>query len=410
MANLYVVDHMCIFPYGHNLNCLVIFKDSLEKKFDSAIALACKKLPDEAEQSGLVERVLYFPYAGIFNLPKFDHIILKKTYQSFQKLRRLLLRLSIRYLKFDFIERQTLKNWHKIFNEFNISSDDLIFFPSAEYYGCVTLLKKVMKMGNKGPKIHIRFIGVCENLRYSDESPQIFNILKDAIANGVHISFSAETPKYCKYLEKILGVSVDYLPYPLANGFSETINWSETFVVSSPGQGRLDKGYNRLKNICYSLQRKNFKNGDFVVDIQSMNPNDQYYDLFYEEQLKSCKNIHLRGHRLSQEQINDVYMNSSIMLLPYDASTYAYRGSAVFQECLATGRLIVAGKGMGFSDLICKYNCGLLCETDEEFAQAIVDLSRLSLDEVRDKTFKSRQLYEDDWNYGLSNIMSKIGK
>lgn len=64
-ARLFLVDHMCVLPYGHNLNALVLFEDAFKNHFSASFCLATRDLPSYAEQGVRVERVLSYPCDGL---------------------------------------------------------------------------------------------------------------------------------------------------------------------------------------------------------------------------------------------------------------------------------------------------------------------------------------------------------
>ena len=47
---------------------------------------------------------------------------------------------------YDFVRHCARRDWRKIFKRREIGADDVIFFPSAEYFGCLSLLDVVRQV------------------------------------------------------------------------------------------------------------------------------------------------------------------------------------------------------------------------------------------------------------------------
>lgn len=417
IGRLFLVDHMCVLPFGHNLNALVLFEDALKEHFTASLCLATRDLPSYAEQSVRVQRVLYYPYGGFVPVvrekPKNSR---KKTSSSrdYSSILGKFLRRNL-YIKlyeltgYDLARHRTRGDWKKIFKQFEIGAHDAIFFPSAEYYGCISLLDVLRELPETHrPKVHFRLIGVSENARYSRGAarPEFFKSIREAVAAGVRVTVSAETTTYATYVERLLGTPVTYLPYPLANS-QQPINWSEVKIVASPGQGRGDKGFFRLFSIISRLERLAPK-AAFRFDIQNMRESDEEYRGRYVSILKNLPNIDLRPARLRQDEIDAVYAGADILLMPYDPETYALRGSAVYQEGLAIGRPVVSSMGMGQSDLVLRYGNGLLAMSDDDFAAKIVELAGRSKQDIEQATTMARRSYQHDFQSGLQKIVKDL--
>jgi len=309
----------------------------------------------------------------------------------------------------DFVRYRTRRDWKRLWNRFRISAVDSIFFPSADFYGSVSLLDFVGSLpDNRRPKIHFRLIGVSENASYSRRPgrPAFFDAVRRAIADGIRLTLSAETIAYASYIERILGARVTYLPYPLANP-PQPVVWGKTKVVTSPGQGRMDKGFFRLFSIITRLKKRE-PNSSFRYDVQNMRESDQHYRPRYVSILRNIPHMLLRPARLSQDDIDAVYASADILLLPYDSNTYALRGSAVYQEGLAIGRPVVCSKGLGLTDLVTRYGNGLLAENDDDFAEKIALLASRSKADIEQMVASARDAYERDFNEGLKKVLEDL--
>ncbi len=397
---LFIVDHMCVLPYGHNLNAMSLFKKELKREFSEVQCWASKKLSVLAEQSILVIKCLYYPYEGFLPSSKPSRIF------GFwgRRLHKLIKVLINRWLYFDITLYLCKWNYRYLFKKNQISSSDIIFFPSADYYGVISLIEYLSNIeSSKRPSLHIRLIGVSENARYSFDSgrPEFFAKLKKYASSEPNISFSAETPKLASYAEKILNQKVQYFPYPLANHSTDIVK-SNKVVISSPGQGRIDKGYFRLLDIIIGINL--IEPAKFKFIIQPMNSADTSYRKRYQSRLSGVSNIELTEERLSQEEIDKMYLQSSIILLPYDERVYQFRGSAVYQESLSLGRLAVVSESTGVAEMMKKYGNGVIAKSNSDFVDGVLFLSNLNADEVSTITSNAREMYVTDLKKAIENL------
>ncbi len=409
---------MCILPYGHNLNALILFRDALKAHFSETECLACRDLPDYAEQGEHVRRVLSYPYDGtVARAPK------RKPEKSKRKsLPERLLSLASQPLprrafytgvseifRFDIVRSRTLRDWRRTLKQFKMTDADSIFMPSVDFYGAMTLLEVLLRLPvSERPRVHLRMIGVSENARYSRRParPELLRYIRRAIKAGIRVSVSAETLTYKTYLERLLNTPVTYLPYPLANEF-EPLNWGQPKTVTSPGQAREDKGIYRFVGIISSLLSDAVPNA-YRFDVQGMRVTDDSYRARYFDVLRNIPGMLLRPARLSQPEIDDAYRQADILVLPYDGNTYALRGSAVYQEGIAIGRPMVCSRGLGFSDLALRYGNGLLAEREVEFAQQIRKLAEMPKSEVEAMVAKARAAYAADFENGLASVLKEF--
>lgn len=439
---LFIVDHMCVLPYGHNLNSLILFKKKLESRFSEIQCLATKQLPTYAEQSVGVERVLNYPYAAFVppapakkpkqkterdiiddraNFADSDRAVVRKrrlgeyfelagrARKTADRLRDLATRKIARdFFAYDYTLKDTIKNWGKVFSTYAITSNDTILFPSADHYGTRALIDFLsQRPEDQRPKIHLRMIGVMESAMYSwmPGRPEFLKAIRQAQNEGIRVTLSAETPVYVQYLERLSGMPVAYLPYPLAHD-TEALHWKDTKVIASPGQGRADKGFFRLFPIIIRMQQLQKVEGAFRYIVQNMRDTDTEYRLRYESLLRNVPGLTLLKARLKQEEIDQTYKDADILLLPYDPEVYALRGSAVYQEGLAVGRLFACSTAIGVSDLIERYGNGLLATSESEFAEKLVTMSEWSREEVARRTKAAREAYEHDFSAGLDVILA----
>jgi hypothetical protein len=412
---LFIADHLCAQPYGHNLNALILFKKSMSPFFDEITCLATKDLPSYAEQSAFVERILHYPYAGLVAPPpRTDRSISpakgkSKTFSLSKHLSFYTNNFLERSIGYNNQLRRTITNWKDVFKRYEIRKEDTIFFPSADHYGVISLLSFLQTQNDDlRPSVGIRMIGVAEGMTYGRQlgKAKFFESVRKAEVAGVTVSLSAETITLVDYVKKILGREVTFLPYPLSLPL-EPVNWRDVKNLSSPGQGRADKGFFRLFPILRGLAKRGQLN-HFALEVQDMRPSDKYFRARYSDMLRQVDGLVLHPARLRQAEIDDMYRRADIILMPYDPGTYALRGSAIYQEAISVGRLFVCSAGLGMSDLIARYENGVLADRDHDFSDRILQLAAMNKGEVEAKVTRARALYKKDFDDGLAAVVSRL--
>lgn len=410
---LFIVDHMCVLPYGHNLGSVRLFSTLFQERGWKTICLVSRNLSGFVDQSYGVEKELFFPYGGHFDIKERSGFFSIRFPALMSLINKVIRRISFiiisTFQKVDPVRRNVLIDWERIFQKYSINKNDIIFFPSADYYGCLALLDHLSKIPSiKRPKIHMRMIGVMEYANYSMMKGKFsfFFELKKFLSEGINIKLSAETPTYSRFINKILNIPVPYMPYPLIHSI-DPLRWECPKIITSPGQGRVDKGFFKI----YSIIKEIFHKGhgkEFCFDIQDMRSSDLDFNRAYQQLLQKIPCLTLRKDILEYDEINSMYRESDILLLPYDLKTYEMRGSAVYQEGIAFGRPVVSTRGTGIAELIDRYQNGLLADNEHEFAQRIIELSEKSKAEIQEITKKARELYLLDVEKGLLDIMTGL--
>lgn len=365
-SRVFVVDYACIGALGHNAKCQAYFAEALRAHIPIAKALVTTHYCDPTSE---LLPVLIFPYAYVFMT---DHAPFWQRSWFDRRLNRAAMQLG-----FDLKGHQLRKNWQGIFERFQLGPQDLLFFPSTDYYGASSLLAFLKgKEPSVWPAMHFRFINVAEHFALKQWKPRQ-KLLEGIAAAARHgrIGVSAETPPYCSELTALLGHPVDYFPYPTLPSEPCKV---EGFEVSSPGFARVDKGFFRILPIAEALASC-APEASIRIVLQDMRTTSKDYDPGYSRALARMPNVTLLPERLTDEEIAGVMGRSSAFLLPYLAKNYSRRGSAIFQEAISFGRPVIASTGLGFSDLIERYRAGYLADTPEAFADRIVQVHREQL-------------------------------
>lgn len=386
-GRVFITDFMCAFGFGHNPKSVALFK----KAFDSlGFEVICLVPSNFSVGEYKFNNELYYPYSNLIT-PDNPSIF------QYKQINRRLTQIS-KYLNVQPKVWLAYLSWHRVFKKHEIGPDDLIFFPSADYVGAISLLNFLNKKNKNFPKVHFRFINVLENYKLLNKFPrnELIKSIKN-LFNKIDISISTETISYSKYISKILNIKILYFPYPFFDCFTNT---PERFIVSSPGAGRADKGffetYEIAKHLCIADPT-----AKVTIQVQEIPKSNGYYDADYSEKLREMPNVELLPSRLTDSEIDSVMKSASAYFLPYDASTYSLRGSAIFQEAIMYNRPVITKPGLGFSDLVTRYKAGVVVESPKQFAESILRIYR---GEIASDFRADSELYKSDFDSAISEV------
>ena len=405
-----VADHMAILPYGHNVEALRLFETELRQRGLAVTTLVCRHLPDGVEGAEGYARVLHYPYNG--------HVEALRKYRDFPKVStnlssRIRRRQDEAFYRgahlvgLDLMGRAVRANWRQVLRRFKVTADDWVFLPSVDHYGLLCLLQVLQALpAGRRPAVHGRMIGVMETFSYSGgpARTQLLAAVLAAQKAGIDVTLSAETPVYQDYLSSVMRQDVGYLTYPCIAPYTPVAWDRRPFRLTSPGQGRPDKGYMGLVGISDALKR-HFKRGQLVLSTQSMRRDDPSFSKAYQARLAAKIDLDLLPARLSSEEIEAMYRDAHLLVLPYAQDIYAMRGSAVYQEGLAHGRLVVTYNGTGVASMVKRYGNGMTVKDERALAEAVHALSRRPAAWVHETTRAARTAYEADFARSFDAIL-----
>lgn len=392
----FLCDPVCALPYGHNVVGLKYFSDALRPFFDEIIQIASKSLPESISLSYGFEREFHFYYHKQIKLNDPDDLTVNLP-QRFGC---------------DSILEVATRDVGNIFAKYLITRNDSVIFPSADYYGARGVLATLRNLKpENSPLVYFRFIGVMENItEFGDGglwvlSKEIAYMLSD----GYKIKLCAETPAYADHLAEVLGVMVSVVPYPVHSEFvrsDASVNANDetkitkdasncSFIVACPGSARLDKGYLSLVEIFTNVRRRDPKQTiKFVTQTLPITEALAYAN--YTNQLYAIPGVKLLPSSVSEEEMNALYKQTDLVLLPYDPATYAYRGSAVFMECISRGIPVIALDGSAFCRQVDYYGAGVVVSSIGEFVDHIFRYRDMSSTSISTRMLQARHRYSVD--------------
>lgn len=385
MTRIFIVDPVCAITFGHSLNALSYFAEMARGYSEKVVKVASRHLPKDGSFDDDIERFFEFQY---------DQFIEIDRTPAPQDWAGLSSRVQMS------AEASATVDFSRFMSEFNITSEDSLLFPSADFYGILGLLNVIEALpASRQPKVMLRFIGVMETAALDMIPTTAANHhrrrLSDAMARGLRISVCAETPKYARELTKVFGVDVPTLPYFAPDVQALPIREDGPITFLSGGSAREDKGFFRLKNII-SLAHKRTDLSRVRFKIQGPPRAVFHKHSAYMAWLHSLPNAEILPGNVPYSEIKRCFAESHVSLMPYDRGTYVSRGSAMLMESMLFNRLTVCQGGTAFAEQCMIYNAGSVCHTDEDFADAIAIYAEFSPSRIEAQASMARKHYRED--------------
>ena len=385
---LFICDPVCAQPFGHNVTALRYFRSVFADKYSEIVAVCSKKLPRQlAAENDFVAHYEFY-YQRYIPLPDND-----------DELKSDLAGGSLRFI--DKEEDVATADALRFLEDFNIGEHDTLMFPSVDFYGLVGIFNALqMRREQPMPKLLLRFIAVMERATptYADPISEIIDRIEDAREAGIPMAISAETPRWADYLATRLDTSVTVTPYP---DVATPLEMSEVgpFVFYCPGSARHDKGFMSLRQIFRGVrERDRAMDIRFVTQVLPYRESAHYQT--YLSQLYAIPGVELLEPTISIEEMLANYRNCNAILLPYDATIYEHRGSAVLMEAACLGRPVIALDGSAFSEQVRYYGLGTVVPTIDSMIDAACALAECPRRELIGRARQARYRFLADVESG----------
>ncbi len=385
MPRTFIVDPVCAITFGHSLNALGYFAEMARSYGNDIIKVASRHLPLLDGKEDDIERFFEFQY------DKFIEIDRKPVAKDWAGLSAQAQTSA---------EASATVDFSRFMSKFRVTADDTILFPSVDYYSLLGLLNVIETLpASRMPKVMFRFIGVMETASLDGDANLAGNHfkrrLREAMNRGMNISVCAETPKYARELTQSLRINVPTVPYIAPDIDALPMPEEGPITFLSGGSAREDKGFFRLQNII-SLVNKRIDPSKWKIKIQGP-PNKVFsQNSGYMAWLHSLPNAEILPGNVPYSEIVRSFRESHVSLMPYDPETYASRGSAMLMESMLFNRLTVCQDGTAFAEQGMIYKCGLVCHTDEDFADAIAIYADFKPSQIEAQAGMARKHYLED--------------
>lgn len=391
-----VCDPVCVLPYGHAMPALNHYRRLLHSKFEEVHCLASKSFSEKLAAENDFDRAFTFLYNAY--IPVESDASFNETVKAHPAYTDALA---------DPFERVATADARDILSRYELTHDDAILLPGADFYGIVGFINACMALPDKQrPKFFVRLIGVLEGASpfYDDAIGELCRRIKAAAAAGIRLHLSAETPAYATFVNERTGLVTYVTPYPETSE-RVPLPQAKDFNVLCAGSARLDKGFHYLLDIVKGVRNSG---GTRHVQITSqtlpVNGNETWD--FYTSQLYAMPGVTLLEPVISSHLMHDLYRSCDIVLLPYDPGVYRLRGSAVMMEAAGVGRLCLALRGTAFSQQVEYYGLGELVDTISEMPDAIRRMSEIPRDRMEERIIQARARFFLDINAAYSFWLS----
>lgn len=387
-----VCDPVCAQPFGHNVVGLKYFAQQFERVSERVSAVAARELPHAVAAEFGFHQAFDFYYHRHIRLPTTtpeDLVPLHAPEGGYA----------------DLMEARATRDFSALLSRSRITSDDLVVLPCVDLYGALGLLNAVEHLPvAERPKLLLRFIGVLEGGSASPNTgfdALLFRI-RQLLGQGARIGLSAETPRYAGYLAARLHHDVHVVPYPVHSEPYPERARQNTFNVVLPGSARLDKGFLLMQGIVADVRRLD---PDVAIrfTLQNLPPYDAINHSRYVNQLGALPGVALLASSLSEREMNQMYADADLVLIPYDAEVYRLRGSAVLMEAISRARPVLALDGPAFCDQIRYYGCGEVVGNPVQMTQAIVEAARHRNPLQRPALLQARRRFMRDSDHAFND-------
>lgn len=378
---VFVCDPMCVLPFGHNVPAMGYFRDFFRSDMSDVVALCCRELPSKIAEANDFTPFFHFYYEDYF--PRIRNSSNEPASHAGWFI--------------DDAERLATIDASALLNEFAIGPRDTIFHPHLDFYGCIGLLNALRAWPKeRRPRLLLRFIGVMENASHSYRDPleELVGRLRLAINDGVEMSFSAETPLYADRLAEKLGSIVTVTAYP---EMSKPIPMREDgpFTFYCAGSARHDKGFMHLPEIFSAVRRRDPEMTiRFITQI--LPAADLKHHMTAARSLYALPGVEVQASSISSYEMLRTYERSHAVLLPYDAVTYRYRGSAVLMESVFHGRPAITLEGTAFAGIARHYNLGIVVDNIPAMVDAIFEMASTKRSVLAGRAAQARHRFHLD--------------
>lgn len=360
-SRLFVCDPVCVFPYGHNVPAMRNFRDHLKIYFDSVICIGNRLLPSVISEENNIEAGFEYLYNDVMPLPEsYDAEGLSNEFTA----------------KAEIAKRDILA----VLEKYKINgAHDVLCFPSIDFYALHALAEASEALIAAGrPKLLIRLIGVMEHAPrdiFARSENVLFALISRLREAGLPVQLAAETPRYAEFLAINLNCTVAVCAN-IETREQQPFHETGTFNVICPGSARYDKGFLDLLEVfkkVRSLDR------DLKIRFQSQVLPDRELkrQQNYLTQLYAVPGVTLLPSQISSAEMETMFDQADLIMLPYAADVYEFRGSAVFVEAICSGRQVVALDGPAFADQIRYFGAGAVSGNLTELADAVFQSSRV---------------------------------
>ena len=404
MSRFFIIEPSLILDTGHVKKCTEIFAQasldlnkktlivvpfSAPKVFPSKPNLVLRLLPNCYEKILYDKKLYNTSYTSVifFFLPKKIKI---RTILFVDRL--------FWYLK-SYIQMRTSIKY--LFDSEKISSQDTLILPNGDLLCTSAIVKFIQRQGkNSSPKLSIRFINVMENVGVPMliSKHLLFRKLRIMEKRGFRIRITSETINYRLFLAKYLKI-VGLCEYP-SKSTKMIARKPKRTTIGILGSARPDKGFEQLRTIIPIIKASSLGEGvKFYVQESTFSWGAVYEEVMYS--LNQFSSVKILPGYISEKEMNNLIKSCTALLLPYDADTYMFRGSAMLFDAADLGIPVIAPARTGMGTTIRHFGIGAVYSNLVEIPSAIRFISNINQKELYNR-FK---IYNNSRNSNMRKFL-----
>jgi glycosyltransferase involved in cell wall biosynthesis len=405
LGKVYIIEPTLILQAGHVKKCTEIFTVEslkLNKKTEVIVPFSAPDLFSR-ESSIKVTKMLPNAYQEILYKPELNppsrYKLLVNVFFFYltKKIKKKIIDFIIRLFWFIKSRKEMKRALDEMFSTNEMNAKDHLVFPNGDILCLLALLRMMKQIGNSNfPKISIRFINVMENAGVPKiyTSRILFIQLAKMQRKNFRISISAETENYrlhlAKYFSNTYITEYPYNPKPQGTRKRNQIN------IGVLGSARPDKGFEQLAHVIPLVAASRIGNRtQFIIQGSTFSWGQKYDEVLH--LLQQFSKVRLLPGYISDFEMKSTIASCNYLLLPYDSSTYQFRGSAMLFDAADLEIPIIAPTGTGMGSVIRRFGIGATYSEISEIPDAIQYLSK-----IKQKEFNARfRIYNDYRDSGI---------
>lgn len=237
----------------------------------------------------------------------------------------------------------------KVFKKITLNEEDVVFIPTVggtELLGLFEYLIKDKRSLNATWHLLFRrniYDGREEDYQKQDERLRPLRNMLFFFVQGLknhRVYFYTDTEELTIQYNRLGATDFKTLPIPHTIPQNDT-SMKNPLTITYIGDARTEKGYQYLPRIVDDLWADYVKDGKirFIFQSNYNVPSGEPKIVIARSQLESHPKdrVELIYKPLSLAKYQDLFLQSNIVLLPYDSANYYARSSGILAECLAAG-------------------------------------------------------------------------
>ena len=408
MSRIFIIEPSLILRTGHVKKCTELFAlEALElnRKVVVVVPIASPSILSEISRVKVIKALPNTYEHILYNeklFPTTTKIFVRIAFLFFPRKRQDQLIRFIDRATWYFKNRAEMKRTlRQLFKNEKIGPEDKLVLPNGDLICSMAIIRMIQHLGKtRAPKLAIRFINVMENVGvpYLISKKLMFRKLRLLENREFSLNISSETENYRLYISKYLRNS-NVCEYPSLSKKNRKKR-SNQIVIGILGSARPDKGFEQLDRIIPIVKsQSSTQNTHFIVQGSTFSWGKKYDEIL--DTLRRFSLTKLLPGYISQQEMDEVINSCTALLLPYDAETYTFRGSAMLFDAADLKIPVIVPAATGMGSTVRRFGIGATYSNISEIPLAIQFVADLTQEEINTR-FK---IYNDFRNSGIRKFL-----